>query len=203
MLRATNVQATVEAMRLAGFGRAKPLHFISSIAATPEGDYGFRDDPTVYEHEDSESLLGLFGGYGETKWVCERLLRIARERGLPVAIYRPGILAGHSRTSVGNPRDMVWNVIKSCVQMERYPDNDIHLDVTPVDYVAKAIVHLSLQPESLSGLFQFPHPSPPVYGEVYGIVRRYGYPMTSMPHMDWVQHLVDIARLDKDNALAV
>ncbi len=202
MLRATNVQGTVEAMRLAGFGRAKPLHFISSIAATPEGDYGFRDDPVVYEDEDSESIVGLFAGYGETKWVCERLVHIARSRGLPIGIYRPGVLAGHSRTGVGNPRDMVWSIIKSCIQMGVHPVNDLHLDLTPVDYVAKAIVHLSFQPESLTGLFQFPHPSPPTFNEAYEIVRAHGYPLTTLPYMDWIQHLFEIARVDKDNALS-
>jgi len=202
-LRATNVQGTIEAMRLAVFGRAKPLHFISSIAATPEGDYGFRDVPVVYEHEDSESLLGLYGGYGETKWVCERLVRIARDRGLPIAIYRPGVLAGHSRTGVSNARDLVWNIFKSCIQMGVYPINDLHVDVTPVDYVARAIVELSLQPDSLTGLFQFPHPSPPLFRDAYEIVRDYGYPMRSMTYEAWAEHLFDIARVDKDNALAV
>ncbi len=203
VLRHTNVQGTIEAMRLAGFGRAKPMCFISSIAATPEGDYGFRDDPKVYEHEDSDSILGLYGGYGETKWVCERLVRIARSRGLPIAIFRPGVLSGHSGTGVGNARDLIWSNFKSCVQMGVYPINDLHVDVTPVDYVAKAMVRLSLQPESLSSLFQFPHPNPPLFTECYEIVRDYGYPMTSMGYEDWAMHLFDIARVDKDNALAV
>ncbi|HEV8580084.1 MAG TPA: thioester reductase domain-containing protein [Thermoanaerobaculia bacterium] len=203
VLKPTNVQGTVEAMRLASFGCAKPMHFVSSIAATPEGDYGFRDVPVVYEHEDSESLLGLYGGYGESKWVCERLVRIARSRGLPIAIYRPGVLSGHSRTGVSNARDLVWNNFKSCIQMGVYPINDLHVDVTPVDYVVRSIVHLSLRPENIEGLYQFPHPSPPLFRDAYEIVRDYGYPMTSMSYEDWGRHLFDVARVDKNNALAV
>ncbi len=166
LLAPANVGGTVEALRLAALGRTKPLHFVSSIAATPEGDYGFRDEPVVYEDEDSDSVEGLFGGYGETKWVCERLIRIARARGLPAAIYRPGVLSGDSRTGAGNVRDMVWSLIKGCIQLGVHPLDDYHLDVTPVDYVARAVVHLSLDARKLrrmGGVFQLPHPDPPAY----------------------------------------
>ncbi|HEX5759075.1 MAG TPA: thioester reductase domain-containing protein [Thermoanaerobaculia bacterium] len=202
LLKPANVLGTVEALRLAALGRAKPLHFISSIAATPEGDYGFREHPVVYEDEDSDSVEGLFGGYGETKWVCERLLRIARSRGLPAAIYRPGVLSGHSRTGAGNPRDMVWSLIKSCIQMGVHPIDEYHLDVTPVDYVASAVVHLSLDARNADGLFQFPHPSPPTYLEVFEVVRAYGYPLEPLPFPEWVERVVEVARVDSGNALA-
>ncbi len=201
-LAPANVHGTAEALRLAALGRAKPLHFISSIAATPEGDYGFRAHPVVHEDEDSESIEGLFGGYGETKWVCERLIRIARSRGLPVTIYRPGVLSGHSRTGIGNQRDMVWSLIKSCIQMGIHPIDDYRLDVTPVDYVASAIVHLSLEAGSANRLFQLPHPSPPTYRRVYEMIRAYGYPLEPLPFRDWIDRVVETARVDSGNALS-
>ncbi len=202
LLQPANVLGTIEALRLAALGRAKPLHFISSIAATPEGDHGFREHPVVYEDADSESIEGLFGGYGETKWVCERLIRIARSRGLPVAIYRPGVLAGHSRTGIGNTRDMVWSIIKSCIQMGVHPIDEYRLDVTPVDYVATAIVHLSLDAMNANGLFQLPHPNPPTYQRIYEIVRSYGYPLEPIPFRRWVERVMEVARVDSANALA-
>ena len=202
LLEPANVLGTVEALRCAAIGRAKPLHFISSIAATPEGDYGFREHPVVYEDEDSDSVEGLFGGYGETKWVSERLIRIARSRGLPVTIYRPGVLSGHSRTGIGNTRDMVWSLIKSCIQMGVHPIDEYRMDVTPVDYVASAIVHLSLDPANADRLFQLPHPNPPSYRRVYEMVRSYGYPMEPLPFREWIDRVVEVARVDPGNALA-
>ena len=202
VLAPANVHGTVEALRLAALGRAKPLHFISSIAATPEGDYGFRDHPVVYEDEDSDSVEGLFGGYGETKWVSERLLRIARSRGLPVTIYRPGVLAGHSWTGLGNTRDMVWSLVKSCIQMGVHPLDDYRLDVTPVDYVASAIVHLSRAAANAGRLFQLPHPQPPTYRQLYDMVRSYGYPLAPLPFREWIDRVVAVAREDAGNALA-
>ncbi len=202
LLKPANVLGTVEALRLAALGRAKPLHFISSIAATPEGDYGFREHPVVYEDEDSDSVEGLFGGYGETKWVCERLIRIARSRGLPVTIYRPGVLSGHSRTGIGNTRDMVWSVIKSSIQIGVHPADEIRVGVTPVDYVASAIVHLSLDARNADRLFQLPHPNPPSNQQIYKVVRSYGYPLEAIPYEEWVERVVKVARVDSGNALS-
>jgi phthiocerol/phenolphthiocerol synthesis type-I polyketide synthase E len=202
LLKPANVLGTVEALRLAALGRAKPLHFISSIAATPEGDYGFREHPVVYENEDSDSIEGLFGGYGETKWVCERLIRIARSRGLPVTIYRPGVLSGHSQTGIGNTRDMVWSVIKSCIQMGVHPADEHRLGVTPVDYVASAIVHLSLDARNADRLFQLPHPNLPTNQQVYKVVRSYGYPLEPIPYRDWLERVMEVARVDSGNALS-
>ena len=42
-------------------------------------------------------------------------------RGLPVAIYRPGVMSGDSRTGIGNLRDMVWSYIKAAIQLGLYP----------------------------------------------------------------------------------
>ena len=46
-------------------------------------------------------------------------------------------------------------------RMGVHPIDDYHLDVTPVDYVARAVVHLSLDARSRDRLFQLPHPNPP------------------------------------------
>src|SRR4029078_153461 len=84
ILKPSNVLGTVEVLRLAALGRVKPVHYISSIAGIPEIEYGYREDPTVLEDDHLDSISGLFGGYGETKWVGEQLCRSARSRGIPV-----------------------------------------------------------------------------------------------------------------------
>lgn len=51
------------------------------------------------------------------------------------------------------------------------------MDVAPVDYVAAAIVRLSLSPSELGRAFHFPNPKPASWREVYDAVRAYGYPL--------------------------
>ncbi len=200
-LKAANVTATEEALRLGGRGRTKPVHFISSIAAvSPQGVLG--DEPVVLEDEDYPTTEGLFAGYGPTKWVSERLVSAARERGIPANVYRPGVLAGDSRTGYGNTQDMVWNLIKGSVQLGASPEYHFTLDVAPVDYVASAIVRLSLLPDRLNKTFHFPNPRPIPWGEVYDFARAYGYPMRELSFEDWRSELVAAIRAGADNALA-
>ena len=202
VLKPSNVGGTVESIRLASTVRTKPVHFISSIAAVPEVDYGFREDPTVFEEDRIQSHAGLFGGYGETKWVSERLCEQARERGVPVNVYRPGVLSGDSRTGVGNTRDMVWNVIKGSIQLGVAPVGESDMDVTPVDYVAASVVHISLQEEGLNRVYHFPHPHIPQMKLAFDTLQEIGYSLERLPGDEWQRVIFERLRTDTDNALA-
>lgn len=206
-LKAANVGSTREALRLAGHVRTKPLHLVSSTAAvsalgvqTSNGD-----DPVVWEDAEYPTYRGLFTGYGGTKWVAEQHVLEARRRGIPVNLYRPGTLAGDSRTGYGNPRDMIWNMMKGCLQIGAVPEDtqrSTWLDVTPVNYVAAAIVHLSLQPERLGGNFHFTNPRPLPWDDVYAFARAYGYPVRTVPFAEWDALLAQDLSEDSENALA-
>jgi hypothetical protein len=76
------------------------------------------------------------------------------------------------------------------------PGGDEPCDVAPVDYVAAAIVHLSLQEASLNRLFQLPHPEVPLWRDVFDVVRAYGYPLRSLPTQEWMEYT--LARLQED-----
>ena len=47
--------------------------------------------------------VASFGGYAQSKWVAEKLVRQAGERGIPHAIYRPGLVSGHSISGEVHP----------------------------------------------------------------------------------------------------
>jgi thioester reductase-like protein len=200
VLKPVNVGGTIEVIRLACAVRAKPLHFVSSIsvfsALTPTVDGFAQEDAPLDE------TRGLFGGYGESKWVGEKLVGLARSRGLPASIYRPGIVGGDSRTGIGNTGDLAWNLIKGAIQAGAAPDDSAPFDVTPVDYVAGAIVALSLQSGCLDRAYHFPNPAPRPWNEVYDFARRLGYPLRQLPFSDWLDELAEDVRRDPNQALA-
>lgn len=202
VLKPANVLGTVEALRLAALVRTKPFHLVSSITAVPEVEYGFRDDPTVYEDDECESLSGLFGGYGETKWVSEQIAKIARGRGLPVSIYRPTVLSGDRKTGVCNTRDMVWNMIKGCIQMGVTPDGEPEIEITPVDYVAAALIHISLRADGSGRVYQFPHPRQARWRTIFEFMREYGYRLEWMKSGEWERYALERLQTDTENALA-
>lgn len=149
-LKAANVKGTEEVLRLACTKRLKAVHFVSTISVFPGGDR-----TTRFSEDDRLSPEGIVGGYAQSKWVAERLVQLAQERGVPTTIHRPASITGDSRTGAWNTDDFFCRLIKGCVELGSMPDADVTLNLTPVDYVSKAIIYLSQQPAALNHAFHF------------------------------------------------
>lgn len=78
----------------------------------------------------------LSTGYGQSKWVSEKLLFLAGSRGLSGCIIRPGYVVGSSTTAVTNTDDFLWRMVKGCVQLGYVPDINNTVNMVPVDHVA-------------------------------------------------------------------
>ena len=105
-LKAPNVGGTREVLRLACRHGAKPVHHVSTNGIFPPGNGLCEEDTDLDELAEARE-----DGYGRSKWVAEKLVREAAGRGLPVSIYRPGNVSGHSETGASNPRDLIGAVI--------------------------------------------------------------------------------------------
>jgi thioester reductase-like protein len=201
-LKAANVLGTQEVLRLACGQRAKPVHFVSTLFVFPHAD---GSDLSLIGEEDDIAHEGvLYGGYAQSKWVAERLVTIARTRGLPVSIYRPGRITGHSRTGVWSPDDALYQLIKGWVQLGVVPEMgvDVKLDMTPVDYVSRAIVHLSLQKDSSGAAFHLLNPEPLPLGRLIEWMRSFGYRLRPISFEQWQTEVIGlVAKLvGKDGA---
>jgi len=108
-LRAPNVLGTITAINLASNGKPKSLVFVSSTSAI-DTDYYVKVSellslgPTkhrgVLESDDLDGAkTNLKTGYGQSKWVSDKLLFEAGKRGLRGHIVRPGYVVGDSRTA--------------------------------------------------------------------------------------------------------
>lgn len=127
----------------------------------------------------------ITGGYAQSKWVAEKLVTIARSRGLPVSIYRPGRIAGHSQTGASNKNDLMCKMIEISFQLGSVPDVDTIVNLTPVDYVSKAIVHLSRQQESLGKAFHLLNPKPLNWADLVNWLRSSGYTFKFSSYAEW------------------
>ena len=156
-LKAPNVLGTKEVLKLACRTKVKPVHFISTVGVLSPRD---ADANLLGEDVNPEHFEDLTSGYSQSKWVAERLVKTAGSRGLPICIYRPGLIAGDSRTGVSNLNDFACRYIKGCIQLGRIPEGEEDLDIVPVDFVSQAIVHLSLQKESAGKVFHLVNPQP-------------------------------------------
>ncbi len=203
ILKPGNVGGTLEAIRFACLDHVKPLHFISSVAVFAMMSKDLSQDRQVMEDDPLRESEGMFAGYGQTKWVGEKLVDLARERGLPASIYRPGVVGGHSETGSGNTSDFVWAFLKGCIQLGAAPmDYNSMMDVAPVDYVAASTVALSLKPDCLHRAYHFPNSAPRPWREVFDMARDFGYPMRRVSLVEWGTELGKLIAGDTDNAMA-
>jgi thioester reductase-like protein len=156
----------------------------------------------VVREQDSLDHGGvLYGGYTQSKWVAEKLATIARSRGLPLAIYRPGIITGHSQTGVWNTDDFMSRLMKSWIELGTAPDLDGATDMTPVDYVSRAMVHLSLSQHALGKVYHLVNPQRIHLRELVAWIRAAGYPIENLSYDQWRTALLSRAGRSKGQAL--
>jgi amino acid adenylation domain-containing protein/thioester reductase-like protein len=199
-LRSTNVFGTHEAIRLASQGKLKPLHHISltDVALRQDSDGRW----VIDEEPATEYPRGIFmSGYAQTKWVAEKLVSIAQSRGLPVTIYRPGFIEGHSQTGFCNTSSELCLTLKGCIDLGMAPDHDMNFDVAPVDYASKAFVYLSRRPELFGRIFNAVNPNPVPLRKVTGWIDAAGYPLQRVPFEQWRRKVIDVVSGNPDHPL--
>nr|AQW44894.1 non-ribosomal peptide synthetase [Corallococcus coralloides] len=190
-LRAANVLGTREILRLATRTRVKPLHYVSTISVLPSG----RTEP-IREDEPLGPPGSVAGGYSQTKWVAESLVRAASLRGLPVTIHRPGRITGHSQTGAWGTEDLLCRTLKACVRMRAAPQVDAMIELTPVDYASSAIVDLSLRPESLGKTFHIVNPRTVRATALWSGMQAFGYPLRILGFDAWLTELASAQASD-------
>ncbi|MFJ6656880.1 amino acid adenylation domain-containing protein [Streptomyces sp. NPDC091377] len=181
-LRAANTDSTRQLLRMAS-ARSIPVHLVSTLSVAP---------PRSRSKEVSETFFpphpGLISGYQQSKWASERLLEQAAERGLPVTLHRLGRVTGATDTGQVNRRDFLWSVLASGVPAGIVPDLFDAEVWTPADYVARAVVRLSLT-AAPGTVFNHAPVAPVRLTDVYDWVREYGYAVRQLPLARWRSEL--------------
>lgn len=200
VLKGANVEGTQEVLRLAATGRLKPVHHVSTVfvamgAIQAGAELVLEDEPLSVPH-------GHDTGYTESKWVAEGLCRLAMQRGLPVAVYRPGNILGDTRSGVCNHDDYITKVLQGCAQLGAAPQRQYQLPVGPVDDVARTIVALSLDARNLGKSHHVIHPDPLPWDSLFEALRSFGHDVPAMPWQQWCALLAEQLKQGSTNALA-
>lgn len=131
--------------------RLVTFEFVSSIATVGYHPLGRR--PVVPEERVPISSV-LPTGYGDAKYVCERMLEATLDRyprRFRAAAVRLGQIAGSSVNGYWNPTEHISFLVKSSQTLGALPDfvQGSTLGWTPVDKVAGILVDILLQPEDV------------------------------------------------------
>lgn len=179
------------------------LHYVSTCYVS--GRYH-----GLFREEDLEVGQAFQNHYEESKFYAERLVRDAREDGVPVTIYRPAIVVGDSTTGETQKYDGPYYVIRWLLKMPdtfAFPSfigsQNARVNVVPRDYVVDAITYLSSIEGSLNKTYQLCDPRPLRVGEMVQVLadaagkRLYSVPLPAIaaklavryvePLREWMQ----------------
>jgi len=182
-MRSANVTGTRDIIRLA-VKSGSTLHHVSTNGVLPASKTGWNEDDTI---ELDDVMDKLADGYGQTKWVAEELVKTAGRRGLPVRIYRPGTISGHTSLGSTNTFDLLTALFVESLQLGYAPDLEGWLaEMTPVDVVSEAITTIANHTDTDRIVFHLGEPSPPTAREVFSSFAELGYATRRMNWNEWI-----------------
>ncbi|WIY00976.1 amino acid adenylation domain-containing protein [Amycolatopsis mongoliensis] len=199
-LKQVNVEGTREIIRLSSAGGAVPVHFVSTQAVFSSlGLTGVRsvDEETLPARPDQ-----LFMGYPETKWVAETMLRTAADRGMPLNIYRPHDVTGHTKTGTWPCDTFLSGLLRSFADLRVAPDIRLPLDFTPVDLVTRSLVRMSLHQRAAGGTWHLNNPRYALLGEFVEQLNAAGHRVETVPMDEWGRRLIAHTDRNPESAMA-
>ncbi|KAF7329341.1 Acetyl-CoA synthetase-like protein [Mycena kentingensis (nom. inval.)] len=177
--------------------------FTSSIASAQGWDQRKGAFP---EELQLDASVAVGNGYGEGKYVAERILAASGLRGTS---FRIGQVTGSTSNGSWSTTDWVPAIVKSSIALGSFPSNTegVVAWLQP-EAVAQAIVDVALLPAGKEQPFavNLVHPRPVSWDAIFGAMARIpGLPMTPMP--EWIAQVerraVDATADDLDNIPAV
>ncbi|MEU9419270.1 amino acid adenylation domain-containing protein [Streptomyces sp. NPDC048272] len=177
-LKAANVGGTQRVLELACTTRLKAVHHVSTIDTLLATHM-----PRPFLENDAplQSAVGVPAGYTGSKWVAEKVVDEARRRGIPVTVFRPGLILGHTKNGATQTIDYLLVALRGFLPMRVLPDYPRIFDVVPVDYVASAIVHISGKREAIDGFYHLFNPEPVPLLTFCEWIKGYGYEFDIVP----------------------
>lgn len=188
-LRAANVGGTATLLRLMATGGAKCLHHASTLSVFLDSD---DSTPDCREDDDWSNLQTIVGGYAQSKWAAERLLREVGERYGPVAYYRFGMLTGPRPTGEAHMADNLNRLGQGLLQLGGYratSEMNMSIDLTPVTYAAAAMLDIADQAPPSGATFHLANHRAVTFAQVVEAFAVVGHPLAALDEPEWTRRL--------------
>lgn len=187
VMKPTNVEGTKEVVLFAAAKKTKPVHYVSTVSVFSE--HGMPGKRLISEKSNIDESGILDTGYSQSKWVAERIIWNAKEKGLPVSVYRVGQVIGDTRSGVSNLDDFIFRTMKGALESKSYPSNKGKLSAIAIDDVVIAIVRLSLSSRSIGKAYHLLNPCPIMIDSLIMWARQKGFVLNKTEWEKWVEGL--------------
>lgn len=142
-LKDANVTGTRNIIDFCLSGKRKRLHYASTLSVFVSTD---RNSGTAYENDHLCTPTYIYGGYGQTKYVAEKMVLGIDPSLCDVFIYRFGLLCGDTEHSISAPKDFLGMFFRGartvgCLPYD--PSEAMAVDITPINLAAGMVADIA------------------------------------------------------------
>lgn len=180
-----NIQALKNIIGFCATDKIKKLHYASSM-----GMWTLLNQIVGPLMENNIHKQGneLPGGYFQSKWVNENILKLASDQGLPINIYRIGDVKGNSKDGLGDPQNFGNLVMQYFIKKGVVIDSDIpEFNFIPVDFLTQAIAHIAVNETGKT--YQFSNPELVSFLDIYDAAKAVGHECKLINKDTWLEIL--------------
>jgi len=144
-MRPANVSSCFEIVRLACTSIKKHIHYASTLSVFVATD---QNTGLISESDRLENTKMIYGGYAQTKWAAEYMMLQIPKHACSISHYRFGLITGDSKLGHSADADFLSLFSRGLKKLGVVPKpllETLFLDITPIDYAAKAMALLSFQ----------------------------------------------------------
>lgn len=178
----TNVEGTSEIIKLC-LKADSPLLYTSSFSVIGDQLY---HEVTLKENELDIGQNFPDMGYERSKFEAEQLIHKSTAKGLKWLIVRPGNIWGDSKDGAyplydTKVKGIYYEMVKSLVETGYAFSSSEDFDITPVDYVSGAILHITRNFSMLNhNTFHLMNSDPITFNDLVQLLIDYGYEIRSI-----------------------
>lgn len=173
-LRKTNVQGTNNVLTLAR--EAKKHHYLLRFSHISTA-YVAGASTGIISEDQLTDKSGFFTDYERSKYEGEQLVQAAKDE-LSISVFRPSMVVGDSNTGAIKTFNTFYFPLRLYLtrRMRFMPvSRSLRINIVPVDYVARVVVELTLDPRAEGKTFHVvePYDSLPRLGELLDFVQKW------------------------------
>jgi thioester reductase-like protein len=191
-LRTINVIGTLNVLDFSSTQKTKILFHASSIVANGSVDEEKRLSETWPAPDECEKLPNL--AYPVSKYVCDRLMAQAVERGLPVKVFRFPAVGGDSKTggNVNYESNQLMLRLMGYLSLGYMPDLPFPFFVLPADVCSELSVNIFFDDSTPYEIYNVYNPNACNETDIVGIAKDLGYQVQVIEVQEFLERLSQV-----------
>lgn len=169
-LKPQNVTATKRIVEFCLEGRRKKLNDASTLSVFVSTN---RNEGVALETDRLDEPCTVYGGYGQTKYVSEKLLLGIPQELCGINIIRYGLLCGDTTNGISAPKDFLGMFIRGAKEIGKLPKDasgKLGIDISPIDIASKMTVDIAARSDG--GIYHIASENPLLYSKLCVLLEK-------------------------------